>query len=173
MKIYKDSDETDIIGNKIMKTSEKIEVIGTIDELNSFTGFAKSLSSDEEIKKILKKIQTNLWEMSADMTDFNREKNVTITSDDVTYLENLITKIEKELEPLKNFILGFENKEASILDICRVIARRTERKILKLKEKEEINNEIFRYVNRLSDVFFVLSRLSNKRKGNSEEKWMQ
>ncbi len=172
MKAFRDSAETNIVGGKALKTSERVEAYGTVDELQSAAGLARSSSKDKEIHDILKGIQEDLFTIGAELADPEGRMKVAIAAGDVKKLEGIIAKAEKELEPLAHFILTSGTQEAALLDVCRTVARRAERNILRLREKEEISNEVFRYINRLSDVFFALSRLANKRAGEKEEQWM-
>lgn len=172
MKAFKDSPETNLAGGKTSKTSARVEAYGTIDELQSFAGLARSRAKDEEIKHILKEIQEDLFTIGAELADTQYKLKVKISAENVKKLEYIIEKSEKELEPLTHFILAGGAPEAALLDACRTVARRAERNILRLMEKEQINGEVFRYINRLSDVFFALSRLANKRAGEKEEKWV-
>lgn len=172
MKSFKDSPETNMIGEKVSKASERIEACGAIDELQSIAGLARAETKDEEIRAILKGIQEDLFAAGAAIADPDGKLGVAITADHVKRLEDIIAKAEKELEPLDHFILTGGSREAALLDVCRTAARRAERSIVRLMEKEKINAEVFRYINRLSDVFFALSRLANKRAGIAEEKWI-
>ena len=90
---------------------------------------------------------------------------------DVERLENIIDSCSEELEPLENFILPGGSSVAAIFHICRTICRRAERNIVDLSEEDEVNEEIITYLNRLSDLFFILARLSNKILGIEDVKW--
>ncbi len=173
MKIYQDKEETSLYGRRTRKDSVRIGVIGTLDELNSFVGLAVSRFDEGEIKRILKDVQRDLFVAGADIaTPFDiTEKHERIKHDDVKKLEDYISRLEAELEPLNKFILPGGSREAAVLHICRTICRRAERAIVALKMHEEINNYIFIYINRLSDLLFTLARIANKRKGVEDEKW--
>ena len=96
-----------------------------------------------------------------------------ISKNDINRLEKLIDKYSKESDPLKNFILPGGSTLASLFHICRAICRRAERKIVELSEMEEINNNIIPYLNRLSDLFFILARVANKILNIEDTKWKQ
>lgn len=173
MKIYQDKEETSLYGRRTRKDSVRIGVIGTLDELNSFVGLAVSIFDDGEIKQVLKEVQRNLFVAGADVaTPFDiTEKHERISLKEVTKVEETISRLESELEPLNKFILPGGSREAAVLHICRTICRRAERSIVALKMHEELNNYVFMYINRLSDLFFTLARIANKRKGIEDEKW--
>ncbi len=173
MKIFQDKEETSLYGRRTRKDSVRIGVIGTLDELNSFAGLAASRFDGGEIKQILKEVQRDLFVAGADVaTPFDiTEKHQRISHDDVKRLEDYISRLESELEPLNKFILPGGSREAAVLHICRTICRRAERAIVALKTHEELNNYVFVYINRLSDLFFTLARIANKRKGVEDEKW--
>lgn len=174
MKIYQDKEETSLYGRRTRKDSARIGVIGTLDELNSFVGLAVSRFDDGEIKNILKEVQRNLFVVGADVaTPFDiTEKHERISLKDVAKVEETISRLESELEPLNKFILPGGSREAAVLHICRTICRRVERAIVALKMHEELNNYVFVYINRLSDLFFILARVANKRKDVEDEKWL-
>ena len=168
MKNFKDSELTSLVNNKkVRKTSLRIESIGIVDELNSFIGIARSGIEEQDIKKVLKLIQNDLFVLSTELADPLQTR---ITNKEVYQLERIIKEAEEELPLLNTFIISGSSQESAILHTCRSISRRAERSILKLKEHEGLNNETFRYINRLSDVFFTLARLVDKRLKIEEDK---
>jgi cob(I)alamin adenosyltransferase len=180
MKIYTktgDKGETGLFGGgRVSKSSERIEAYGTIDELNSFIGLAITEIKSEDIKKLLQKIQNQLFTVGSDLATIWTSKTEKLNIPRVTkefYLEaeKEIDKFENELEPLKNFILPGGSKSSSLLHICRTICRRAERRIIALNKIEKINEHIVIYLNRLSDLFFVLSRFENKVSNHPDIKW--
>lgn len=171
MKIYTktgDKGETGLLGGeRVSKTSPRIEAYGTIDELNSFIGLAIAEVKDEKVKKVLKKIQNELFDVGADLaapvTDKSDKLKVKrIPEQFFLDAENAIDEFEKGLEELKHFILPGGSKGASLLHICRTISRRAERRIIALNYEVRIGENIIIYLNRLSDLFFVLARYVNK-----------
>jgi len=180
MKIYTktgDKGETGLFGgDRVSKSSERIEAYGTVDELSSFLGLAKSEVKDKEVKKLLEKIQNELFTVGSDLATPDTEKNkklniVRVPEKFYTDAEKAIDYFEGKLEPLKNFILPGGTKTSALLHVCRSICRRAERKIVKLNGSEKISENILVYVNRLADLFFVLARYENKSAGVQDTKW--
>jgi len=181
MKIYTktgDKGETGLFGGeRVSKHSTRLDAYGTVDELNSFIGLAITEIKNEEIKNILNSIQQKLFVVGSDLATPQTEKNEKLkiirTPDDyISETEILIDKYDSQLDQLKNFILPGGSKGAALLHICRTIARRAEREIVALKNTEEIGSNIVIYLNRLSDLFFVLSRFENKHSNFPDTKWI-
>lgn len=171
MKIYTktgDKGETGLFGGeRVSKNSLRIEAYGTVDELNAFLGLALIETKDLEVKVLLERIQNILFILGSDLatpdTEKNKKLNITrINSSHSAELEKAIDHFEEKLEPLRNFILPGGSKSAALLHICRTIARRAERRIVALNETVKIGDNIIIFVNRLSDLLFVLSRIENK-----------
>ncbi len=181
MKIYTktgDKGQTSLFGGeRVPKNSQRLKAYGTIDELNSFIGFAITEVNSEEVKTVLKDLQPKLFVIGSDLatpqTEKNKKLKITRTPDDfVSEVEKLIDKFESQLEVLKKFILPGGSKGATLLHICRTIARRAEREIVALKNTDEIGDNIIIFMNRLSDLFFVLSRFENKYSNIPDTKWI-
>lgn len=181
MKIYTktgDKGETGLFGGeRVSKHSTRLDAYGTVDELNSFLGLAILEVNNDEIKFILNDIQQKLFVVGSDLatpqTDKNEKLKITRTPDSyISDTEKLIDKFDSQLEDLKNFILPGGSKGAALLHICRTIARRAEREIVALKDAELIGNNIVIFLNRLSDLFFVLSRFENKHSNIPDTKWI-
>ena len=176
MKIYTktgDDGTTGLQGNsRISKSHPRIIAYGTIDEANAVLGIISSYELDEDIAVLLNLIQNELFIVGADLSNpkLEDEKN-RVTSDMIYNLEKNIDKYEEELSPLNNFILPGGNTVASQLHHVRTVIRRAEICIVLLSEQEKINNNCIKYVNRLSDLFFVLGRVSNKRSGQNDIIW--
>jgi cob(I)alamin adenosyltransferase len=180
MKIYTktgDNGETGLFGGtRVSKSSERIEAYGTIDELNSFIGLAITESYNNEVKILLEKIQNELFTLSSDLATPNTEKNkklniVRVPEKFYVDAEKAIDYFEAKLDPLKNFILPGGSKSTALLHICRSICRSAERRVVKLSSTEKIGENILIYLNRLSDLFFVLARYENKAAGIPDTKW--
>ena len=184
MKIYTktgDKGETALYGGtRVSKASARVESYGTIDELNSFIGVAKSEVNDETVLNQLKKIQFDLFTLgseSATPTDKLTLANgksrlaLMITDKEIEELENWMDDFEKELAPLQYFILPGGGRSATSLHVCRTVCRRAERSLVFLNESEEVRPEIIKYMNRLSDYLFVLARYVSKLNNESEEYW--
>ena len=184
MKIYTktgDKGETALYGGtRVSKASARVESYGTIDELNSFIGVAKSEVKDEKVLNQLKKIQFDLFTLgseSATPTDKLTLANgksrlaLMITDKEIEELENWMDDFEKELAPLQYFILPGGGRSATSLHVCRTVCRRAERSLVFLNESEEVRPELIKYLNRLSDYLFVLARYVSKLNNETEEYW--
>lgn len=164
-------------GERVSKHSARIEAYGTIDELNSFIGYAITEINSEEVTEVLKNIQQKLFIIGSDLAtpdiEKNKKLNIIRTPDEyIEEIEKLIDRFDKQLDELKNFILPGGSKGAALLHICRTIARRAEREIVALKNTEQIGANIIIFLNRLSDLFFVLSRFENKHSNYPDTKWI-
>ena len=179
MKIYTktgDKGLTGLIdGKRIPKSDIRIIAYGSIDELNSYIGLSISLLSQHrtnnnnhsfsDIIITLNRIQNELFIIGSDLADpdLSKPTSLRVQSPMITVLENDIDNYEKELSPITYFILPGGSVESSTLHIARSITRRTETNVSKLLLKDTINNLVLIYLNRLSDLLFVLSRTVNKR----------
>jgi cob(I)alamin adenosyltransferase len=183
MKIYTrtgDKGETGLIGGRrTSKTDPRIVAYGAVDELNSSIGMANCILAAEEVFAdlidALTKVQNELFVVGSDLADpdypASKHNTPRVTEDMAFALESAIDKFESELTPITFFILPGGNTEASILHICRSIARRAETVAVTLANNEKINPAILIYLNRLSDLLFVAARLANKRLGISDVAW--
>ncbi len=176
MKIYTktgDDGSTGIQGGKrISKSHIRIQAYGAIDELNAVVGLILSSKFDQELEEMLKKIQNDLFVVGSDLSspDLSDTKN-RVTSEMVTSIENNIDLLEKELPQITNFILPGGHEKASLVHLARTIARRAETQAISLSEQEEINDECKKYLNRLSDLLFVIARTVNKKNGFEDIVW--
>ena len=145
-------------GDKLSKDDLKLETIGTIDELNSFVGMAKSLIKDEKDKNILEKIQKDLFNLESQISGIGSGKPKSkISLKNVQYLEQIIKKIEKRF-PFKDFVLPGNSVASSVLFITCSITRRMERRVVALEHKEKFKaKNILIFLNRLSDLVFLLA----------------
>ncbi len=171
-----DKGDTGLFGGpRVSKASPRIEAYGCIDELNSFIGLARSFADERDIDQILKQVQDDLFALGADLATPLKAKVAKkiprITRDDTSRLEAIADRLDKELQPLKTFILPTGSRFATHLHVARAVCRRAERKIVALSSRETINPEIIPYVNRLSSLLFVMARAANKRSGNIEIPW--
>jgi len=169
MKIYTktgDEGKTSLFDNsRVWKSDERIMSYGAIDELNSSIGIALSLELDDEVKNILIKIQNDLFVVGSDLANPDMsDKKIRTTRDMSVFLEQKIDLLEPQLEPLTSFILPGGTLLASILHLSRTISRRAETHVVALSKNEEINKEAAIYLNRLSDLMFILARVTNNRK---------
>jgi len=176
MKIYTktgDEGKTSLFDNsRVWKSDERIMSYGAVDELNSSLGIALSLELDPEIKDILIKLQNDLFIVGSDLANPNMsDKKIRTTSEMITYLEQKIDLLEPQLSPLTSFILPGGTLLASILHLSRTISRRAETHVVALSKNEEINKDAAIYLNRLSDLMFVLARSINNRKDVPDIVW--
>jgi cob(I)alamin adenosyltransferase len=178
MKIYTktgDDGTTGLQGGKrVSKFNPRILAYGAVDEINSILGIILSKNVDNDLKKIFIKIQNDLFVMGSDLSNPNLDdKKNRISSELVQYLEEKIDQFENELTPLSNFILPGGHHLASLIHFSRTVTRRAESNLVMLSEKESINQNCQKYLNRLSDLLFVLARLVNKRNGINDTIWGQ
>ncbi|MEN3039168.1 MAG: cob(I)yrinic acid a,c-diamide adenosyltransferase [Candidatus Kryptonium sp.] len=161
-------------GGRVRKDNVRVEAYGTIDELNAILGIVRAISRDSVINEIIIDTQNLLFILGADLATPVGVENIKvkrISQDDVEKIEKLIDKVEENLEPLKNFILPGGTLLASFLHLARTVCRRAERRIVSFSEKEKINENIIPFVNRLSDLLFVLARYANKIENVDDIKW--
>lgn len=187
MKIYTkrgDKGETDLFGGKrVAKHELRIEAIGAVDELNSFVGVVLAADPEENVRELLLEIQKDLFILGADLatpdTQSIREKeDVPRVSDErIEEFERVMDNLTGELEPMTAFILPGGCESAARLHVCRSVSRRCERVCVALMHDEAELGRMMsdlpcKFLNRLSDLFFVLARYENLRKGKSETKWI-
>lgn len=160
MKVYtKTGDEglTSLFsGERVEKDSPRVEVYGTVDEINSALAMARTFSDVKEIREKIFELQKILPHLMADLASLNRPKM--ITSADVAKLEEEIDFLEENLPPLKSFVIPGDTKAGACLDLARTITRRAERKLYKLSRFEAIYEVDRIFINRLSDYLFMLMR---------------
>ena len=178
MKIYTktgDSGETGFYGgSRIPKDSQRVEALGTVDELNACIGYATSHIQDAELNALLRRIQNELFDLGADLAtldDHPKADSLRIASDLTSALESEIDRFQAELPPMTHFILPGGSVGGSALHLARTVCRRSERCVVRLANAESINPEVLRYLNRLSDLLFVLARTVNHRLGEYEPLW--
>lgn len=180
MKIYTktgDKGKTSLFGGKrVWKDDLRIQSYGTVDELNSILGVAISEIKNKKLKKILSSIQHELFNLGSDLAspEYKNNKNFSIpriNESNIKRLEGLIDKIDNKLSPLKNFILPGGLKGAALLHQARTVCRRAEREVISLSKIDMINSEIKIYLNRLSDLLFVLARFENFSSKHPDIEW--
>jgi cob(I)alamin adenosyltransferase len=169
-------------GTRVPKDSKRIAAYGTIDELNASLGLARVFNEErlaegeghQWLDDVLRRLQNELFDLGSELAtpeDAVYEGMFRFSEQEVKALERLMDQCQKELEPLKSFILPGGGRIGGFLHQCRTICRRAERDMLTLSREEPINPCLLKYVNRLSDVFFVLSRWVGKRLGEQEYLW--
>lgn len=176
MKIYTktgDDGTTGLQGGKrVSKSDLRIVAYGSVDEINSCIGVSLTHELDADIKDLLTRIQSELFVVGSDLSNPNltNTKN-RITNVMIETLEKNIDRFEQDLTPLANFILPGGHKVAAHLHLARTVTRRAETQVVMLAEHEQINPSCQKYLNRLSDLLFVLARTINKRTGTPDVIW--
>lgn len=169
-------------GKKVPKDAVRIEAYGTIDELNSVLGLARVFNDDlkgrlpavQRLDEIFRRLQNELFDLGSELAtppDFSYEGMFRVGDDEVKSLEKLIDELQKDLTPLSSFILPGGGKVGGFLHQARTVCRRAEREILRLSRGEDLSPYPLKYVNRLSDLLFVLSRWVSKNLGEPEYLW--
>ena len=164
-----DSGKTDCIGQRVNKDTSLIEVIGTIDELNSFIGQACSNSSIDRVTHYLNMVQSDLFIIGSELSHLNSK--IVINKEKITNIEKIIDIATEETPILKNFILPGGTQLAAHLNVCRAICRRAERRYLSYANNKNLNSNIQKYLNRLGDLLFALGRLANFLASEPEKIW--
>ena len=145
---------------------------GTVDETNAAIGVVLTNTLDDDIKELLSQIQNDLFLLGSDLSNQNlNDLKNRISIDMVEKIESSIDKFELELPPITNFILPGGDTAAAQIHQVRTIVRRAETLVVKLSDKDEINSNCIKYLNRLSALMFVMGRLINKRKGIEDIIW--
>lgn len=170
MQIYTrtgDKGYTKIIGGiQLAKDSERIKAYGTIDELNSFVGYAITLiKNNDYLKNELTQIQQYLFDCGNDLATPTGKGTYRVTSALTEWIEKSIDTRQDIPREVESFILPGGSQAASILHICRTIARRAEREIVTFQWTNDMNEEVLIFVNRLSDYFFLVARVANENEG--------
>lgn len=176
MKIYTktgDSGETGLFGGgRVSKDHPRVRAYGEVDELNAALGFAATLEPVAFESSLLQAIQRDLFTMGAELATPDRGKlREVLDAAHVGALEKVIDRHEAHLTPLKNFILPGGAPKAAALHVARTVCRRAERAVVSLKHEQPINESIIHYLNRLSDLLFVLARAVNAQTGHADITW--
>ena len=178
MKIYTkggDKGETSLFGGRrILKDNIRIEAYGTVDELNSFIGLLASSITDKDDIQFLLNTQSILFNCGSMLAadPLKEFKLPQVKESDILAVENSIDNMNTQLEPLKTFILPGGSREISYAHLCRTICRRAERRVITLSKEEAVDPLIIKYLNRLSDYFFMLSRKIGKDQGHPDIPWV-
>ena len=177
MKIYTrtgDDGTTGLLGpGRVRKSEPRVEAFGSVDELNAALGVARALDREGWLPEI-EAIQAKLFNLGAELAATTPEAPATlerITEGDVAALEQSIDRLDRELPPLKNFILPGGSGLAAHLHLARAVCRRAERRLVTLMASATIEPRLLRYLNRLADLLFVMARWCNHRAGVAEIEW--
>jgi cob(I)alamin adenosyltransferase len=169
-------------GQEVWKDSVRVEAYGTVDELNSMLGLIRASNEQSRtnteattfIENNLKWTQNKLFDLGGILATAPGEtfpNMPTVSSEDVDHLENLIDACQKELEPLKEFILPGGGQISALLHVSRTICRRAERLCVTVSKEEAVSRELVKFLNRLSDALFVFARWVAKKQGEAELLW--
>lgn len=159
-------------GSRVPKTDLRIEAYGTVDELNSFLGLALAGDLPNELRPWLEQVQNDLFDLGADLSvplEDDRRERLRVTAEQVERLEELCDLVNERLEPLKSFILPGGTEASARLHVARAVCRRAERLAVALAAEHGVNPAALSYLNRLSDLLFILARTANA--GSPEPLW--
>jgi cob(I)alamin adenosyltransferase len=180
-----DKGETALVGGRrVPKDSPRIEAYGTVDELNAIIGLARVFNAEQKkpgkrhrwLDEVLRRLQNELFDLGSELAtpaESVYEGMFRVGAEQVTALERLMDECQKELAPLKSFVLPGGGRVGGFLHQARTVCRRAERRVLELSRVEDIGEWPLKYVNRLSDLLFVLSRWVGKHLGETEYLWQR
>lgn len=175
MKIYTrtgDGGETSLFGgDRVPKDNPRVEAYGTVDELNSFLGVARASWPESPLDDHLHTVQSDLFDLGAQLASPGTSRFDGVEVERIPQLETAIDEMERELEPLKNFILPGGSLAAAHLHVARTICRRAERLVVSLRDEAEPTQRAIAYLNRLSDYLFVAARFANAKQGVKDVPW--
>jgi len=178
-----DQGETALVGGRrVPKDSPRIEAYGTVDELNSILGLARVFNAEQRednakalwLDEVLRRLQNELFDLGSELAtppDAAYEGMFRVSAPQVTALEGLIDECQKDLQPLKSFVLPGGGRVGGFLHQARTVCRRAERRVLALSRAEAVGDGPLKYLNRLSDLLFVLSRWVGRHLGETEYLW--
>jgi cob(I)alamin adenosyltransferase len=182
VKIYTkrgDRGETSLLGNvAVAKDSPRVVAYGEVDELNASLGVVRALAtgdSDGELDAILAGLQATLFEVGAELATppgVTSKASLPIGDAEVALLESIIDRLQGELEPQKHFVLPGGTPAAALLHQARTVCRRAERTVVSLAAVEAVSSAVVVFLNRLSDLLFVMARIANARAGAGDVPWI-
>ena len=181
LKIYTktgDDGQTGLFGGgRVDKDHPRVDAYGEIDELNAVLGMARAVELMPRIDEVLVPIQRDLFSIGALLSTPDRDKmreqlrKARLDDERIAELERAIDACELELEPLRSFILPGGTPKSAVLHVARTVCRRAERKVVALRREAELPELVVIYLNRLSDLLFMLARVANRRAGAGEVTW--
>ncbi|MEX0936521.1 MAG: cob(I)yrinic acid a,c-diamide adenosyltransferase [Pirellulales bacterium] len=177
MKIYTrtgDSGETGLFGGpRVSKSAARIEAYGTVDELNAALGVVRAGQLTDPSDAYLARVQHELFDVGAELAtpDPIAKGTNKVGRDHVAQMEHQIDRMEKDLPPLRSFILPGGCRAAALLHVARCVCRRAERRMVTLSGEEAVSGDLIAYVNRLSDLLFVMARFENQSAGREDVIW--
>jgi cob(I)alamin adenosyltransferase len=162
-------------GTRVGKSDPRVAAYGEVDELNAWLGLVAASTTDDQLHEMLERMQKDLFGVGARLADpshriASRVTKAAVAADDVARLEGWIDTLEAELTPLRRFILAGGSPAGAALHVARTVCRRAERSIVSLGEAA-YEPELLTYINRLSDLLFVMARAVNRRAGVPEVEW--
>ena len=179
MKIYTrtgDDGETGLFdGTRVSKADPRVSAYGEVDELNAWLGLARASLNDSQLSGMVEHIQRDLFALGARLADpahkiADRVTKANVSDGDAARLEQWIDTLEADLPPLRRFILAGGSPAGAAFHVARTVCRRAERSIVSLGP-QSVDQELLIYVNRLSDLLFVMARAANTRAGSPEIEW--
>lgn len=148
-------------GERVQKSSLRVEAYGTIDELQAFLGLARAHAHNKKVQTELLDIERTLWTLMADVASLGQSAKV--TDQQVKHLEKVIDRFDESLEPLTQFVVPGDNVASSYLHVARTVVRRAERALWRVLDNgEEVHESNLKYLNRLSDLCFILGRVEEE-----------
>jgi cob(I)alamin adenosyltransferase len=174
-----DSGETSLFGGeRVRKDDPRVEACGAVDELNALIGLARTEIEGDDLQELLERVQRSLFDVGGQLATPDERavqdppRSVPrVSGSDVEALEQAIDQLDRELSPLRAFVLPGGSRGAAALHHARTVCRRAERRVVRLSGGGSVAAEVIRYLNRLSDFLFVLARVVNARQGVPEPTW--
>jgi cob(I)alamin adenosyltransferase len=179
VKIYTrtgDGGETALLGGtRVSKAAPRVAAYGDVDELNAWLGLVRASAPDPQLNEMLERLQRDLFAIGARLADptgavADRMAKTAVTGDVITRLEEWIDSLEAEVPALRRFILAGGSPSGAALHVARTICRRAERSVVALGSAQ-VEPDVIVYLNRLSDLLFVMARVANHRRGAAESEW--
>jgi cob(I)alamin adenosyltransferase len=155
-------------GSRVAKDDARIEALGAVDELNSWLGLLLTEDVGDELAALLTEIQHDLFDLGGELSIPGHHS---IAAEHVLRLERALDRHNAALGPLKEFVLPGGSRAAAACHVARTVCRRTERRVVRLAAAQPVSTESLQYLNRLSDLLFVLSRILNRRQGRGDVLW--
>jgi cob(I)alamin adenosyltransferase len=171
-----DSGETSLFDNtRVLKSDPRVDAYGEVDELNACLGAARAAGMDDDLAEVIESIQKELFAVGARLADPRariaaRVTKAAVTDSDVERLEGTIDALEGEVPPLRRFILPGGSPTGALLHLARTVCRRAERRVVALG-RDAAEPSVVKYLNRVSDLLFVMARAVNHRAGAAEVEW--